>query len=45
MLFEQRKQQIMQLLALKQTVTVQELVEKIGASESTLRRDLIFLEE
>lgn len=45
MLFEQRKQQIMAKLFSQTTVTIQELVAAIGVSESTLRRDLITLEQ
>lgn len=45
MLFEHRVKKILNLLEKKSTVTIQEFVSSIGASESTIRRDLISLEE
>ena len=45
MLFEHRVEKILHLLAERNTVTIQEFVSSIGASESTIRRDLISLEE
>lgn len=45
MLFEHRIEKILNLLKEKKTVTIQEFVSSIGASESTIRRDLIALEE
>ena len=45
MLFEHRVEQILDLLKEKNTVTMQDFVSTIGASESTIRRDLIALEE
>lgn len=45
MLFEHRVEKILHLLAERNTVTIQEFVASIGASESTIRRDLISLEE
>lgn len=45
MLFEHRVKKILNLLEEKSTVTIQEFVSSIGASESTIRRDLIALEE
>lgn len=45
MLFEHRIEQILNLLNEKNTVTIQELVSSVGVSESTIRRDLIALEE
>ncbi|MCH4827918.1 DeoR/GlpR family DNA-binding transcription regulator [Planococcus halocryophilus] len=44
MLTNERHLFIMQLLEEKQTVKIQELVESTGASESTIRRDLVDLE-
>ncbi|ANU23258.1 DeoR/GlpR family DNA-binding transcription regulator [Planococcus donghaensis] len=44
MLTNERHLFIMQLLDEKQTVKIQELVESTGASESTIRRDLVDLE-
>lgn len=40
MLAEERLSQIMRLLAERRSVTLQELCEELGASESTIRRDL-----
>lgn len=45
MLFENRAELILDLLSVKQTVSIQDIVEKLKASESTIRRDLIALEE
>lgn len=45
LLTEERHQLIMELLHTKGTVRIQELVEKLDASESTVRRDLSFLEK
>lgn len=45
MLFQQRKEKILERLARKGTVSTQELEANIGVSESTLRRDLVALEE
>ncbi|GAA4077261.1 DeoR family transcriptional regulator [Amphibacillus indicireducens] len=45
MLFQHRKEKILTLLSENNTVTIQDLVINTGASESTLRRDLIVLEE
>lgn len=45
MLFEHRVEKILNLLKEKNTVTTQEFVSSIGTSESTIRRDLIALEE
>ncbi|EGA90410.1 fructose repressor [Planococcus donghaensis MPA1U2] len=45
MLTNERHLFIMQLLEEKQTVKIQELVESTGASESTIRRDLVDLEQ
>lgn len=45
MLFEHRVEKILNLLAEKKTVTIQEFVSALGTSESTIRRDLIALEE
>ena len=45
MLFEHRVEKILNLLAEKKTVTIQEFVTALGTSESTIRRDLIALEE
>lgn len=44
MLHAQRKEAIVQELKLKEVVSIQELVDKTGASESTIRRDLNDLE-
>lgn len=45
MLVQHRKEKILEILARKSTVSLQELVSNIDASESTLRRDLVALEE
>lgn len=45
MLFQHRKEKILNLLLEKNIVTIHDLVMQTGASESTLRRDLIALEE
>lgn len=45
MLFEHRAERIIDLLSEKSTVTIQEFVASLGVSESTIRRDLIALEE
>lgn len=45
MLFEHRKEKILSLLLENNTVTIHDLVIHTGVSESTLRRDLIALEE
>lgn len=45
MLFQHRKEKILKRLAQKGTVSIQELEESIGVSESTLRRDLVALEK
>ena len=45
MLFENRAELILELLAKQQTVSIQEIVETLKVSESTIRRDLIALEE
>lgn len=45
MLVQHRKERILDLLTQKKTVSMQEFVSKLGVSESTLRRDLIALEE
>src|SRR5699024_8437908 len=45
MLFQHRKEKILTRLAQKGTVSIQELEESIGVSESTLRRDLVALEK
>ena len=42
MLTEKRQEEILRLLTLKGSVTVQELKEYFDASESTIRRDLNF---
>ena len=43
MLTEQRYEEIIKLLEVYGTITVQELRDKLDASESTIRRDLNFL--
>ncbi len=45
MLTEQRYQKIMDIVYSKKTVTVLELVQKLGISESTVRRDLVSLDK
>lgn len=45
MLFEHRAEKILELLAKQRTVTIQEIVSSLNVSESTIRRDLIALEE
>ena len=45
MLTEQRFEEILKLLSEKGTITVQELKEKLSASESTIRRDLTVLHD
>lgn len=45
MLLEKRLEQILKLVQENGSVTVQELTERLGASESTVRRDLLFLAE
>ena len=45
MLTEQRFEEILKLLSEKGTITVQELKEKLHASESTIRRDLTVLHD
>lgn len=45
MLFENRAELIVDLLTKQQTVSIQDIVEKLQVSESTIRRDLIALEE
>ncbi|MED9904484.1 MAG: DeoR/GlpR family DNA-binding transcription regulator [Lachnospiraceae bacterium] len=45
MLTEQRFEEILKLLEEKGTITVQELKEKLNASESTIRRDLTALHD
>lgn len=45
MLVQHRKEKILDLLTQKNTVSMQEFVSNLGVSESTLRRDLIALEE
>lgn len=45
MLTEERQQLILKHLYKKGTITVTELVERLGASESTIRRDLVALDE
>ncbi|SFM08159.1 DeoR/GlpR family DNA-binding transcription regulator [Salibacterium qingdaonense] len=44
MLHVERKEQILNFLQSRETVSVQELVSAVGASESTIRRDLTELE-
>lgn len=45
MLLEKRLEQILKLVEQNGSVTVQELTELLGASESTIRRDLLLLAE
>lgn len=45
MLLDQRRDEILQLIEKQGFVSLQELVERLGASESTVRRDLEFLDE
>ena len=45
MLTEKRQKEILKLLGEKGSVTVQELTEKLNASESTIRRDLTLLHQ
>lgn len=45
MLTEQRYEEIIKLLEVYGTITVQELRDKLDASESTIRRDLNFLHD
>ena len=44
MLTEKRHSQILSILEVKESVTVSELVEELRTSESTIRRDLAFLD-
>jgi DeoR/GlpR family transcriptional regulator of sugar metabolism len=41
----ERRQEIARLLRQQSTVRVQELVDRLGTSESTIRRDLMYLEQ
>ena len=43
MLFENRAELIVDLLTKQQTVSIQDIVENLQVSESTIRRDLIAL--
>ena len=45
MLAEERFDNILKLLAQKRSVTVQELCDALDASESTIRRDLVLLNQ
>uniref|UniRef100_A0A7C2NZH5 DeoR/GlpR transcriptional regulator n=1 Tax=Schlesneria paludicola TaxID=360056 RepID=A0A7C2NZH5_9PLAN len=45
MLLDQRRDEILQLIEKQGFVSLQELVERLGASESTVRRDLEYLDE
>ncbi|HLQ88237.1 MAG TPA: DeoR/GlpR family DNA-binding transcription regulator, partial [Enterococcus sp.] len=45
MLIPNRKERILELLAQKNAVSIQEFIKDLGVSESTLRRDLVALEE
>lgn len=45
MLVQHRKEKILELLSKNKTVSMQKFVSELGVSESTLRRDLIALEE
>lgn len=45
MLTEERQQEILRLVNQHQTITSQDLVEKLDSSESTIRRDLMDLED
>ena len=45
MLTEERHNKILEALKTKRTVTVAEMTEYTGASESTIRRDLTALDE
>lgn len=45
MLFQHRKEKILNLLSESNTVRIHDLVTRTGASESTIRRDLMTLEE
>src|SRR5271169_6804581 len=44
MILDQRRDEILQLIENKGFVSLQELVTKLGASESTVRRDLEYLD-
>jgi DeoR/GlpR family transcriptional regulator of sugar metabolism len=44
MLLDQRREEILQLIEKQGFVSLQELVERLGASESTVRRDLEYLD-
>jgi DeoR/GlpR family transcriptional regulator of sugar metabolism len=44
MLLDQRREEILQLIEKQGFVALQELVERLGASESTVRRDLEYLD-
>ncbi|GIX03228.1 MAG: DeoR family transcriptional regulator [Planctomycetaceae bacterium] len=44
MLLDQRREEILQIIESKGFVSLQELVELLGASESTIRRDLEYLD-
>lgn len=45
MLTEERQQEILRLVNQHQTITSQDLIEKLDSSESTIRRDLMDLED
>lgn len=45
MLFKKRAELILDLLEQEQTIAIQKMVAELGVSESTIRRDLITLEE
>lgn len=45
MIAETRHQTILDILALQQSATVQQLAQELGTSESTIRRDLIILDQ
>lgn len=45
MLFKKRAELILDLLDQEQTIAIQKMVDELGVSESTIRRDLITLEE
>ena len=45
MLLEKRLEEILKLVEENGSVTVQELTERLKASESTIRRDLYLLDE
>src|ERR1700709_2327956 len=44
MILDQRREEILQLIEVNGFVSLQELVNKLGASESTVRRDLEYLD-